>query len=452
MRRLAALLLLLALPAAADEAPFSKLRFEDPLPQDPSAGLGRLKRIPLPLAETHLSVGGEARLRYDYRGNPEWGQAPEDESGAFLQRYLLHGNLELGRHVRVFGELRSALENGRTAGPSPVEVGELDLQQAFLELRGSLGGGSLSVSARMGRQEMFFGSERLVAVREGPNVRRRFDGVRLDVGGEGFSATALAAYLTENEPGFFSDGSQEEVAIWGLYGVLEAPLGLPTDVDLYYLGFRDRDAAFLQGAARERRHSVGTRLHGRRGDLDWNWEGVVQWGRFGDGRILAWTFASETGYRLARLPFSPRLVLSANLASGDDDPADPDLQTFNPLFPRGNYFSHLALLGPRNFANLHPGIELALGETLALAFDANFYWRLQRSDGLYGPAGNLLRAGTGSERRYVGPALSASLDWTPNRYASVGLIYTHGFPGPFVRDTGPSDDIDFVELTLRFRF
>ena len=26
---------------------------------------------------------------------------------------------------------------------------------------------------------------------------------------------------------------------------------------------------------------------------------------------------------------------------------DRDLGTFNPLFPRGNYFSELALLGPR---------------------------------------------------------------------------------------------------------
>ncbi len=155
---------------------------------------------------------------------------------------------------------------------------------------------------------------------------------------------------------------------------------------------------------------------------------------------------------MASWPLRPRFALGANVASGDKDPLDPDLQTFNPLFPRGNYFSHLALLGPRNFFNLNPRVELELTETLALGADVNFFWRLEMSDGLYGPPGNVLRSGLDSSRRFVGPAVSASLDWTPSRFVEVGLVYTHGRAGPFVEDTGTSEDIDFVELTFRLRF
>ena len=439
--------------AGAEEAArFGLLRLDDVYASPPRQGSlsDSLKRWPLPLPDSHASLGGEIRLRYDYRRNEEWGDVPQDEAGAFLQRYLLHANVELGRWLRLFGELRSALEDGRSAPPSPVEEGRVDLQQAVVELR--FGEGDRRAFLRAGRQEVALGSQRLVAVREGPNVRRRFDGLRAELRSGRFSVTGLAAYLTENEPGDFGDGVDEDVVLWGVYSVLHRPLAIPSSFDLYYLGYRARDARFVQGTARELRHSVGLRVHGRHEAWDWNGEAVFQWGRFGGADILAWTVASETGLRFDSLPLAPRIALSANVASGDDDPEDDRLGTFNALFPRGNYFSHLALLGPRNFANLHPSLTLRLSQTLSFTLDANFYWRLEANDGLYGPSGNLLRAGTDTNSHYVGPAISGSIDWTLSRYLFVGLIYTRGFAGPFIEDTGRSRDIDFVELTLQLRF
>jgi len=193
-------------------------------------------------------------------------------------------------------------------------------------------------------------------------------------------------------------------------------------------------------------------LFGAHAGFDWNWEAVIQWGEFGSGDLLAWTAATDTGYRFATLPFTPRLALNANVASGDKNPNDADLETFNPLFPRGNYFSHLALLGPRNFFNIHPGLELVLVEDIAVSVDTNFYWRLETSDGIYGPSGNILRDGTNVSERYVGWAISGSLDWDINRFAFFGIVYTHVFPDDYIEETGESDDIDFIELTLRVRF
>ncbi len=72
--------------------------------------------------------------------------------------------------------------------------------------------------------------------------------------------------------------------------------------------------------------------------------------------------------------------------------------------------------------------------------------------GIYGPSGNILRQGTATDERYVGWAVSASLDWNPNRFGFFGLVYTHAFAGAFIEKTGPSEDIDFVEVTFRVRF
>ena len=82
-------------------------------------------------------------------------------------------------HFRAFAQLKSGLEDGRTGGPRPSDEDRLDLHQAFGEAM--VGAARRQLSLRAGRQEVAFGSSRLVSVREGPNVRRSFDGVRATV-------------------------------------------------------------------------------------------------------------------------------------------------------------------------------------------------------------------------------------------------------------------------------
>lgn len=395
-----------------------------------------------------LSLGGEVRERYEYTGNPLWGEDPQDQNGVFLQRYVLHGDLRLGPGLRLFGQLYSALEDGRAGPASPVDENRIDLQQAFLEV--PLPSNS---SLRLGRQELRYGSARLVDVREGPNVRRKFDGARARLDVRDWRVDALAVRPALVEPGAFDDGTDHDQALWGAYGT-GSPSWLPfgTSVDLYYLGYEDEAGSFDQGTGHETRHTIGARVWGEQAGWDWNQELIYQFGAFGDGEIRAWSAASDTGYTWRDTPWTPRLGVSANIASGDDDPTDDDLGTFNPLFPRGNYFSELALLGPRNFVNLHPFLAVNPTDRLSLTVDVDWFWRLEREDGIYSPGGALLRSGAGSDERFVGTELSFSAGWQINSNVSVTGIYAHFFPGGFVRDTGPSQDIDFVEITLKALF
>jgi hypothetical protein len=179
---------------------------------------------------------------------------------------------------------------------------------------------------------------------------------------------------------------------------------------------------------------------------------VYQWGRFGAGEIQAWTAAVITGYTWAAGPWRPRLGLSTNIASGDRDPADPDLQTFNPLFPRGSYFSETALLGPRNFVNVQPSLTLTPSKAVSVTVDVNWFWRLRTADGVYSPSGQLLRPAGGSTARFVGSNLAVTAEWHMQRHLTLTTVYEHFFPGAFLRETGPHAAIDFIELTLRFLF
>jgi hypothetical protein len=398
-----------------------------------------------------LSLGGEVRERYEYTDNPVFGQDPQDEHGVFLQRYILHGDLHLSSRARVFAQLLSALENGRAGGPSPVDENKLALQQAFADIK-LHPAADFALTLRGGRQEVKLGSGRLVDVREGPNVRRTFDGARTFFETQNWRIDGLALRPVESESGIFDDETSDDQALWGLYAV-GVPKWLPAgSIDVYYLGYKNNHGQFSQGTASETRHSIGLRYAGVHGAWDFNWETLYQFGSFGSGDIEAWTLATDTGYTWHKLAWQPRIAINTNIASGDRDPSDPDLQTFNPLFPRGNYFSEAAVLGPFNFYNLHPFLTVTPHPNWTATADLNFFWRLETSDGVYSPSGDLIRLPGGSDQHFVTTALSLNLYWQISRHFLSTAIYSHLEPQAFLRETGSSDDIDFFELTLSFLF
>lgn len=459
----AALALRLGTAEAAAETParpaFKPLRQDEDWSSlcDPALRSGLIDRVKcVPLGEggrAWLSLGGEIRERYEYTHNPLWGDDPQDDDGVFLQRYMLQGDLHAGPHLRLFGQLYSALAEGRAGPTSPVDENQLDVQQAFVELSGDVPAAGTGL-LRAGRQELRYGSGRLVDVREGPNVRRKFDGGLGRWSKGDWRLDLIAARPADDEEGMFDDGTNGSQALWGGYLVGTQPGWLPfgSSIDLYYLGYRNDDSSYEQGTAAETRHSVGTRLWGARAGWDWNWELIGQAGEFGHGDIRAWSAASDTGYTWQDAPLTPRLGLSANIASGDENPDDADLQTFNPLFPRGSYFSEVALLGPRNFYNLHPFLTLNPTDRIAITTDVDFFWRLETGDGIYSPSGQLLRSGAGSDARYVGTEISLNASWQVTDRLALTGVYAHFFPGRFVEETGSSKDIDYVELTLKLQF
>lgn len=441
--------------AAAPEPPaFARLRQDEDYSYlaAPNARTGlfdRIKYIPIGDGPAFLSLGGELRHRYEYTRNPGFGADPQDR-GAFLQRYILHADLRISPDFRLFGQFLSAFANGRAEGPSPVDQNRFDLQQAFIDIAFEPTPGA-RITLRPGRQEVRLGSARLVDVREGPNVRRTFDGARFTLTIPDWRIDALALRPVAQEQSTFDDRTSRNQSLWGLYGVGK-PTWLPAgSIDLYYLGFHDKAGRYEKGTAPETRHSIGTRLWGEYGSWDWNNEFVYQFGEFGSGRISAWTTAFDIGHSWKDAWLSPRLGFATAIASGDGNPTGTGLRTFNPLFPRGNYFSELALLGPRNFFNINPSLSLTPHRDVTLTGGVNFFWRQSLEDAVYEPNGSILRAANGSSARYVGTEISLSSEWRANRYTTVTAIYSHFLPGAFIRQTGPSKEISYLELTLKIQ-
>jgi hypothetical protein len=414
-------------------------------------GCAGLSSFTLSGPDQYVAFGGEVRQRYEYTRNPRFGADAQDEHRVWLQRYALHSDVQLGRQLRAFVELQSVLENGRPGGPTPVDEDKLDFQNAFLEREFEFGRGT-EVRVRAGRQEVELGSARLISLRDGPNVRRTFDGLRVLAERGSWTIDALALRPRRDRKGVFDDSTLDSQLLWGVYATRAPREGRPLGLDIYYLVRNADSVVYDQSAARERRQTLGLRLFGASSGWHWNVESILQSGSFGAGNLRAWSIASEAGYTWSEQPWQPGVKLSTNIASGDRDRTDPDLQNAHPLYPRGNYFSQVAILGPQNFYNAHAFLTLRPSIICTLTIDYDAFWRLSTDDGVYGPNGSLLRSGQGSDERLVATALSVTAEWKFNRNLSFAAIYTHFSPRQFLEQTGPAEAVDFVDLSARFRF
>ncbi len=441
----------------SSRAPYLTLRYEEDYSflRDPSCKTDLwdgLKYVPLDRRDdVYLSTGVDARVKYEYFRNFLWGQGPQDADGYVLQRYLVHGDLHVTPYARAFLQLQSALEEGRKGGPRATDEDKLDLNQAFLDGVAPLGDGR-SLTLRIGRQELSYGSQRLVSVRESPNVRQTFDALRLIFAVPGWRLDGFVSRPVDVHTGSFDDRPNGPRSFWGVYAVTGLPILPDGHTDLYYLGLSNDRARFDQGLASEVRQTVGTRLWGRPAQWDYNVELIYQWGTFGRGDIRAWGAASDTGYTLRTLPWRPRLAVRADINSGDRNPRDRNLQTFNALFPRGSYFGEIAILGPANLFDVHPYVDLHPTDRVTVTVDADSFRRQSNRDGIYSPSGAVLRTGQRSRATHVGEQVALQAEWRVDAHCSIVANYTHFFAGRFIRETGPGKDMDYTTAWLQYRF
>jgi Alginate export len=408
--------------------------------------------------DSFLTIGGEAREWYEGFRNALWGAGPQDGNGYLLQRFMAYGDFHVSRRIRFFAQLTSNLEEGRNGGPRPViDESKLWFKQAFADITLAKGAEEKknSLVMRLGRQEFFFGSGRLVDPREGPNVRLAFDAIALIWKKASWDVRAFISKPVLNGTGFFDAPPDPGITFWGIYAVRPLPKTRGGNIDLYYLGLDRNRAVFDKGVGRVSRHTIGTRFWGKRGGWDYNSEAILQLGTFGGGGIRAWANANDTGYTFRSARFRPRVGATLSVASGASGNPKSPLGTFSPLFPTGLYYGQgsISLNGPSNIIQVDPYMWLQITKSVRVVVDNDFFWRTSLRDGVYGLATNLLVSGQGNLERYVGTQSSAGVYWQVNRHLSVNAAYDHFFAGPFlVKATPPRRSLDYAAAWVTYKF
>ena len=273
---------------------------------EPLTDYERLKYIYLGGApENYLSIGGEARYRFDGYDPYLFGLTANGKTfGSNQERMFLHSDLHLTEYFRAFVQVDAAAEQGRPVQRA-YDQSLPDLRQAFVDF--ILPVDRSTTTMRVGRQELWLGQTRWMAVRDPTNIRRSFDGALFEYRDDTYILRTFAARPVAIYPGLFDDTTSTAEFFRGAYLRAKQPSGLPATIDVYLLGREQDSVTYARGTGREDRWTAGGRVAGRFATLDYVIEGANQFGNFGQAEISAWGFYGQVSRGFESFDITPRL-------------------------------------------------------------------------------------------------------------------------------------------------
>jgi hypothetical protein len=436
--------------------PFHNLRYEDDFsPQGakaPEELWAPYKYIPLASSDygaVFLTLGGEVRERYETYNNINFGFAGAPaHDGYLMQRLMLDADLHITDWVRGFvqlGDMR--ILAGERGVISTTDTDRLDLMQKFVDVRLPSPFGD-DPSVRYGREELLFGYQRLIAVREGPNVRRDFDGFRAtDKIGEA-TIDFIDVRPTVDSPYTLDDGTNMNQHLTGVY--LTTPVIGPLKSDVYWLDYENLKAKFRGMTGAEDRDTFGTRLFGKSSGFDWNFEAATQSGTFRNQNVSGYLLAGVFGYTFNDIAWKPRIGFSANDASGDDAKSKT-IGTFDPIYPRLPYFAETSMLVPANVKDFRPVFTFHPREDVAVVLGYDMLQRVSVTDGLYGSGLSEYKNTAKVSGPCVGTEISADVRWNVAPGLQLGIIVAEFDSGPAVQEAF-GKDVTFTAIYSKYVF
>lgn len=461
--------------AGAQEAPpvLTNLRFDEDwsayAPETGGTWLAPLKRMELG-DKAWLSLGGSARLRWEYFDGAGFDEASED--GYLLYRTYVHADLHLGAHWRVFVQGRfSGVDERDLPGGNreALDYDKGDLWNAFIEAKYPVLGTTATV--RLGRLELQYGKQRLVSPLDWTNNRRIFEGATVQFADDEalwkLDAFVTRPVLIDGDRFSWNEGDKDRVFA-GLYYTRKLGEAGAHGLDAY-LFYQQRDTPLI---AHEDQYTLGVRAFGPVfGNLTYDVEAAWQFGeRVADNRFFdetldigAWFASAELKYTFAEVWGKPYLLLGLDYASGDADPDDDQVEGFAQLYPLGHaYFGYIDTVARQNVKALRIGGGVTLvPKKLTAALDYHVFERVAEGDGLYNAGGALARGPifttpggrmVTSQEKDLGEEIDLTLQYAVNRHVSISTGYSRFFAGDYLENTGAEDDTDFFYTQIETKF
>lgn len=409
-----------------------------------------LKRIHLN-DDWMLSLGGQSWIRHMHEVDARLTTANDDHA---LLRTRAYADLWYRDQLRFFAEFIYADSISPDLTPLPIDINRGELQNAFVELKlGEIG--DKPVYARAGRQELLFGSQRLISTLDWANTRRTFQGVRAYRQGEKFDVDAFWVQpVIVNKNSFDSvDNNQNFAGIWTTYKPKKG-----TTLDLYYLNL-DQTTPVAAGSGGVvggfNINTLGSRFAGDQEHFLWDFEGMLQIGSWANQDLFAQAATAGVGYQFADLPMNPQCWIYYDWASGEDTPGIGGQRgTFNQLFPFGHYyFGFLDVVGRRNIRDLNFQFVAYPAKWATGILQLHHFQLDTPRDALYGASGAVLRSNAaGTAGNFVGNEIDLVLSLHVTSHADVLLGWSKLFRGGFIDATGPavSPELFYVQYGYRW--
>ncbi|WP_068085534.1 alginate export family protein [Novosphingobium rosa] len=414
-----------------------------------------LKEIPLTRGGVvRLSLNGTMRNWIDYQNNP--GLKSTGYQTTVLQRTIAGARVDLGDLFTAYAEVANGLASGHNFNKIPTnQQKDATILQAFGEVHGKALKGYLGL--RVGRQDFWDGPLQLATVRENPNIRQMWNGVRAFGLWKDVRVDVFHLYGTTLNDGAFNDPVNHAERLDG------AVLG--THIDTGHVG-KVKTTLFLDGiyyhyglnrswgqtSGRDDRDIYGAYLHGDIGRMALDWSAFRQTGSFAGRAVSAYAVFTKASYLLATSPLQPRIGFRADVASGGGAYGKGTLHDFNfmhgitILTTSNNYlvYTNAVFVGPQ--ASIQPTPRLNLST------EYSHVWRMDDHDAVYNGGTSLAYAGTQNVRgSTVGDIWRAKMDLKLNRHLNWQVNFDRIFAGSVLTRAGFRNE-SYINSIVTFKF
>ena len=414
-----------------------------------------LKRIKIG-NNTTLSFGGQFWYRHMRATDARLGASGKNNS-FHLTRLRAHVDLWYQDKIRFFGEFLDARSWGNELSHLGIDRNHTDVLSMFMDVK--LGeaqafGKRGKAYVRIGRQELTFGSQRLISSLDWVNTRRTFQGVKAFYHSPKFNLDTFWVRPMTTQPNAFDQWNKKKdfVGLWGTYKPKKGDA-----FDLYYLSLMNGSGTISgQGGVKGNSviHTIGSRYVGTYKRFLFELEGMYQFGRHSNQDISAGAVAVGAGYRVP-LPFNPTVWARYDYASGDNNGGTGGTRnTFNHLFPFGNYYmGWLDRVSRQNIHDINAQFSMHPQRWLTFISQYHRYYLAEKKDYLYNAGGAAtLRDATGQSGSHVGDEIDVRFNIHVDRHQDILVGYSKMWAGKFTKAQRPGINPDLFYVQYNFRF
>lgn len=394
-----------------------------------------------------LRLRGEFRERIESVAGASF--TSEGDDVYWLTRVRVNTTISPGRLLSFQVQVQDARVAGKNIGPGgPPFSGPIDVRTSFVDV----GSATTRAAARVGRQELAFGEQRLVGHASWLNTARTFDAARVTLRQPGVQFDLFAASVVRVLSDEW-DRSGNGNHFYGAYA--SATSLLPrTTIEPYFFWRGERDMPTGAGStAALRLATTGVRWNGALpAGFDYGFETAIQSGSLGSDDVSAWAWHSQ----LRTPSFGPtiRVTSEYNYASGDDAAGDGRRNTFDQLYPTAHDKYGLAdQVGWRNVHHIRASVDASSIRGLPVSAAWHTWWIASTSDALYAASGvPIARLPAGESARHVGQELDIQATRSLRPYLQVAGGFAHIWAGSFLKAATPGASYSSAFLMLTYVF
>lgn len=419
-----------------------------------------------------INIWGSARFRYEGQDNfnlKSYGKHPVvgDEDDTFLLgRFRLGFKGQLYKNISYSIGMQHSEVWGLAINDSKFEKAcfgcehnpyEDDFEpfKTFLKVDDLF---TTPIDLKVGRQLIYYGDKRIFGPGQWGNTGRwMWDAVKVHYPfGKNFIDVFYGATMIHDQNecswnhnhGFDSVGLYSHFKLPEKYmGIVIEPFSMTKDSDdnefKDYSGNKDDMEAYYVGLRIAEQDHKG---------FDWDMTYILERGDFAEDDIDAYGYHLQLAYNINSCPWKPRIGADYSYASGDGNPDDGDMETFDGAFgARDKMYGRMNLFHWKNLKDVQVHLTVKPNKDWKIVTRVHQFWLADRKDAWYlNP--KAYKDPTGRSGDEVGKELDIVTRWNLNKENQIQFGFGYFWPGEFAREQASNDDAAWGFIQYRYKF